>query len=98
MTRLELLLADALRADPTDRLIAPMGEHDYATLFGCVSADFAVLKIAAQVEPCADNILAWYTSEGIRELGDFTPQALVAMGRAELVLRFLLSIMERERG
>jgi hypothetical protein len=97
MTSLDSLMSQALRADPADRLTCPMGKLGYTTLFGYVSRDLAVLRTAAEIEPCADEILAWYTSVRIRELGDIAAQTLVAMGRAVAVVDFLTSIRNGNR-
>lgn len=97
MTSLQSLMSQALHADPADRLICPMGKRGYTTLYGHVSGDLAVLKVAVEIEPCVDEILAWYTSVSIHELGEFTAQTLVAMGRTEAVVDFLTSIRDGGR-
>lgn len=98
MTSLQSLMSQALHADPDDRLICPAGKCGYTTVFGHVSSDLAVLRIATEIEPCPDEILTWYTSVRIRELGNLTAQALVAMGETGAVVAFLTSIRDGRRG
>jgi hypothetical protein len=91
---LRSLLFAAYAADPRDRLISPMGEHGYATLFGIIPVALAVLRAAAKVEPNPGEVIAWYRKVHIAELGNLTAEQLVSMGRAEFVIAFLQSIRD----
>lgn len=91
------LLRAACMADPKDRLIAPMGEHDYSTLFGRIPVALAVLRVALEVEPDPVRVFAWYRHTRIAELGQLTAEQLVLMGRVEAVIGFLHSIRDGER-
>jgi hypothetical protein len=42
--------------------------------------------------------MTWYTRVKIRELGNLTAEALVAMGRTEAVVDFLREIRDGKRG
>jgi hypothetical protein len=98
MASLQSLVSQALHCDPVDRLIRRIEARGYTTRLSHVSSDLAVLRIAAEIEPCADEILIWYTSVRIRELGDLSAQTLVAMGRTRAVVEFLISIRDGDRG
>jgi hypothetical protein len=91
------LVYAAFHADPHDRLIAPVGQHRYATLFGIIPDALAVLRAAASIESDPNQVMAWYTGTRIMELGDLTAEKLVAIGRAEEVVSFLLSIGDGRR-
>jgi len=97
MTRLNYILDKARKADPLDLLIGPIGKGEYATLFGVIPDELAVMRSAAEIEHRTSELKTWYTTVRIRELGDLTAQSLVTLGRAEAVIHFLRSIRERER-
>jgi hypothetical protein len=98
VTSLRTLLCAAYMADPRDRLISPIGERDYSTLFGRIPVALAVLRVAAQVEADPAAVLRWYRHIRIAELGHLTAEELVALGRAEAVVEFLCSIRDGLRG
>ena len=98
MANLTSSLNEAFKADPADCLICPMGDSGYATLFGVVPAVLAVMRTAAEIEPCPEEVMTWYTRVRIRELGDLTAESLVAMGRTEAVVDFLRAIRDGKRG
>lgn len=83
------LVAEAYGADPADRLISPVGEGLYSTLFGLIPAALAVLRMAAAMEPDPSALMAWYRHTPIAELGYLTAEQLVALGRAEAVIAWL---------
>jgi len=87
----------ACAADPSDPLISPVGEHNYSTLTGLVPVALAVLRVAAEVEPCPKAVMQWYRHTPIRELGNLPAERLVALGRAEMVIAFLHSIRDGAR-
>lgn len=93
----ELVFA-ACVADPCGEPIAPLGEHGYATLFRVIPSALAVLRVAAQVEPEAESLIDWYRYTTVAELGHLTPEQLVGMGRAPLLVAFLLAVRDGERG
>lgn len=95
-TSLHALLRAACLADPQDRLIAPIGERDYSTLFGRIPVGLAVLRVALEVEPDPGQLFAWYRRTRIAELGRLTAEQLVLLGRAEAVIAFLRSIRDGE--
>jgi hypothetical protein len=95
---LRALLCAAYLADPRDRLISPIGEHGYSTLFGCIPAALAVLRVAAQIEAHPATLMRWYRHTRIAELGHLTAEQLVALGRAEALITFLCSVRDGERG
>jgi len=98
MANLSSFLYEAFKADPADCLIGPMGDHGYATLFGVVPGVLAVMRTAAEIEPRHKEVMTWYTRVKIRELGNLTAEALVAMGRTEAVVDFLREIRDGKRG
>ena len=67
-------------------------------VFGHDPTGLAVLRIAAEIEPCPDKILTWYTSVRICEFGDLTAKELVSSGMAGAVVGFLTSIRDGSRG
>jgi hypothetical protein len=83
------LVSTAFAADPRDRVIGPVGEHRYSTIFGIIPDVLAVLRSAAGIEQDSARLYAWYMAAPIAELGDLTAHQLVAMGRADVVLAFL---------
>lgn len=87
----------ACAADPLDPLISPVGEYSYSTLFGLIPVALAVLRVAAEVEPCPKAVVRWYRHTPIRELGNLSAEQLVALGRAEMVIAFLRSIRDGMR-
>ena len=95
---LRSLVAAAYLADPADRLIAPIGDQAYSTLFQLIPAALAVLRTAATIEPNPINVLEWYRSDPVAELGHLTAEQLVSLGRAEVVIAFLCSISAGWRG
>lgn len=94
---LSALLSAAYRADPRDRLISPIGDCEYGTLFGRIPAAQAVLRVAAQIEPEPAAVMDWYRQERIAEFGHLTAEQLVSLGRAEAVVVFLCSIRDGQR-
>jgi hypothetical protein len=94
---LRALLCAAYLADPRDRLISPIGERDYSTLFGRIPVALAVLRVAAQIEADPAAVMSWYRHTRIAELGHLTAEQLVALGRAEAVVAFLCSVHGGER-
>jgi hypothetical protein len=97
-TSLRKLLCAAYLADPRDELISPIGERDYSTLFGRIPAALAVLRVAAQIEADPIVVMRWYRHTHIAELGCLTAEQLVALGRAEVVIAFLRSVRDGQRG
>lgn len=97
MTSLQSLMGRVAETSPVERLIFQARKRGYATRFGRTPGDLAVLRLAIEIEPCADELLTWYTSVRIHELGEFTAQRLVAMGRAEAVVDFLASVHDGSR-
>ena len=97
ISSLRSLAATAYRADPSDRLISPVGERSYSTMFGLIPAALAVLRMAAMIEPDPPAMLAWYTETPIVELGCLTAEQLVMLGRAEAVVVFLQSVRDGAR-
>lgn len=89
---LRSLLSAAYAADPRDCLIAPVGEHGYSTIFSLIPAALAVLRVAVEIESDPAEVLDWYRSARIAELGNLTAEQLVSIGRAETVIEFLRSI------
>ena len=92
------LLAAAYSVDPRDRLISPVGCDSYSTVLCLIPASLAVLRVAAELEPDAAEVMAWYGHDLISELGQLTAAQLVSFGRAETVIVFLRSIQSGERG
>jgi hypothetical protein len=91
------LVEAAFHVDPHDRPIAPVGRQRCATLFGIIPDSLAVLRTAASIEPDQNQVMGWYTGDRIMELGDMTAEELVAIGRADEVITFLLSIGDGRR-
>ncbi|KRE86032.1 hypothetical protein ASG75_10895 [Rhodanobacter sp. Soil772] len=89
---LRSMLAAAYLADPSDRLIAPVGADTYSTLFSLIPVALAVLREAVEIEPDPAEVMHWYRATRIAELGHLTAAELVALGRAEAVIAFLRSI------
>jgi hypothetical protein len=87
----------ACAADPSNLPISPVGEHSYSTLSGQIPVALAVLRVAAEVEPCPKAVMQWYRHTPIRELGNLSAERLVALGRAEMVIAFLRSIRDGAR-
>ncbi len=87
----------ACSADPSDPLISAVSEQSYSTLFGLVPVALAVLRVAAEVEPCPEAVMQWYRHTPIWELGNLPAERLVALGRAEMVIAFLRSIRDGAR-
>jgi hypothetical protein len=98
MSSLNALINQAVRANPADRLISPMGEGSYTTLFGIVSDGVAVMRMALEIDHHPERVKHWYAKDAIRELGGLTAKTLVSMGRADAVVSFLQSIRSGERG
>jgi hypothetical protein len=94
---LSSLIGAAYDADPTDRLIAPVGDDSYSTLFHLIPAALAVLRVAAGIEPDPPAMMAWYRQTPIAELGYLTAEQLVALGRTDAVIAFLQSIRKGSR-
>ena len=88
----------ASRADPRDRLIAPVSDSRYSTMSGMIPTALAVLRVAAEIEPDEAEVVRWYHTTRIAELGYLTAEQLVALGRAPIVIGFLRSVMSGERG
>ena len=63
-----------------------------------IPAALAVLRVAAQIEAEPEWVMDWYRRTRIAELGQFTAEQLVAMGRAPVVIAFLQSIRDGARG
>ncbi|AIF48182.1 hypothetical protein [Dyella japonica] len=94
---LQSQLLAAYAADPLDKLISPVGEHSYSTLFSLIPVSLAVLRVAAEIEPEPAAVMEWYQTTPIEELGHLTAEQLVALGRAEVVIGFLLTIRDGTR-
>ncbi|WP_431636052.1 hypothetical protein ACQVBX_01070 [Dyella sp. KULCS107] len=84
--------------DPRDEPIAPLGEYGYSTMVRTIPAALAVLRVAARLEPEPEWVMDWYRHTRIAELGHFTAEQLVAMGRAPVVIAFLQAIRAGARG
>jgi hypothetical protein len=95
---LRTLVRKAYATGPADPLISPVGEQAYSTLFDVIPATLAVLRVAAEIEPDPVAMMAWYRRTPIRELGNLPAEALVALGRTEIVITFLRSIRDGRRG
>lgn len=94
---LRAMLAAAYHVDPADRLIAPVDEDSYSTMFSLIPVALAVLRVAAQIEPNPSRAIHWYRNTRIAELGHLAAVELVALGRAEAVIQFLQSIRDGQR-
>jgi len=92
------LVSTAFAADPRDRIIGPVGDHRYSTIFGIIPDVLAVLRSAAEIERNATRLYAWYMESRIAELGDLTAQELIAMGRADAVMAFLAKVRDASPG
>jgi hypothetical protein len=90
--KLRSLLHAAYHANAADPLISPMGNGSYSTLFGLIPTALAVLRVAAEIEPDPAEVMEWYRSTPIRELGGLSAEQLVALGRVEAVIGFLRAI------
>ncbi len=95
---LRSLVDAAYHADPADRLIAPVGEDSYSTLFSLIPTTLAVLREAAGIEPDPQAMKRWYRQVPIAELGYLTAEQLVALGRTTAVISFLRSVRSGARG
>ena len=95
---LRAMLVDAYRADPRDELICAVSDTNYSTLFHLIPAALAVLRVAAEIEPEPAEVLYWYRSTRIEQLGQLTPEKLVALGRAEELVSFLRAIRDDPLG
>ena len=95
---LHSLVDAAYHADPADRLIAPIGDNSYSTLFNLIPATLAVLREAAGVEPDPRSMKHWYRPVPIAELGYLTAEQLVALGRTPAVIAFLRAVRSGARG
>jgi hypothetical protein len=94
---IESLMAAAYAADPRDRLIAPVGDGAYSTLFGLIPEALAVLRVAAEIESDPDELLNWYSRSLISELGHLSAKQLVSLGRAVDVINFLRNAQDGVR-
>lgn len=94
---LRAMLAAAYLADSSDPLIAPVDEDNYSTLFSLIPVALAVLRVAAQIEPDPSSAMHWYRRTRIAELGHLTAAELVELGRADVVIDFLLAIRDGRR-
>jgi len=90
--KLQSLVHAAYHADAADPLISPMGDDSYSTLFGLIPVTLAVLRVAAEIEPDPVEVMEWYRSTPILELGGLSAEQLVALGRVEAVIGFLRAI------
>lgn len=95
---LALLFDTHTRDDPCAEPIAPLGESGYTTLTRIIPSAQAVLHVAAQIEREPERVMDWYSRTRIAELGFFTAEQLVEMGRAPIVIAFLQSIRHGDRG
>ncbi|WP_140806201.1 hypothetical protein [Rhodanobacter glycinis] len=77
--------------------ISPFDEGGYSTFFEPVPAMLTVLRMAVQVEPHPVEAGFWYQRTRIAELDGLTAAQLVSLGRADDVIRFLLSIRDGAR-
>ncbi|GAA0263389.1 hypothetical protein [Rhodanobacter caeni] len=94
---LHLLVDAAYHADPADRLIAPIGDNSYSTLFNLIPTTLALLREAACIEPDPRAMKHWYRHVPIAELGYLTAEQLVALGRAAAVIAFLRAVRSGAR-
>lgn len=94
---LHALVDAAYHADPADRLIAPVGNGSYSTLFNLIPTILAVLREAAGIEPDPRAMEHWYRHVPIAELGYLTAEQLVAIGRTTAVIAFLRSVRSGTR-
>ena len=94
---LRTMLLAAYQVDPCDRVIAPVGEDSYSTMFSLIPAALAVLRVAAQIEPDPADVLRWYRQTPIAELGHLTAAELVSLGRSATVIEFLGAVRDGER-
>jgi hypothetical protein len=97
MTSLRRFFDQAVQADSTDRLLSPISNGRYTTLFGIIPGVVAVLRAAAEIESSPAEVMAWYKEVRIRELGDLTAEALVSIGRTEEVVNFLRGVRDDDR-
>jgi len=94
---LRSLVDAAYLADPADRLIAPVGDSNYSTIFNLIPTTLAVLREAAGIEPDPRAMKHWYRHVPIAELGYLTAEQLVALGRTAAVISFLRSVRSGAR-
>jgi hypothetical protein len=78
-------------------LVSPFDEDGYSTSFEPAAAMLTVLRAAVQIEPDPVETGSWYRSTCIAELGGLTAAQLVALGRADEVVGFLLSVRDGRR-
>jgi predicted benzoate:H+ symporter BenE len=97
MNGLRHYLNEALMTHPSDRLLSPISNGCYTTLFGIVPDVVAVLRAAAEIESSPAEVMSWYKEVRIRELGDLTAEVLVRMQRTQEVVNFLRSVRDGER-
>jgi hypothetical protein len=93
---LQSLANSAVRSDLQDFIICPVGDRQFATLFGLIPDTLAVMRTAARIEPDATQLLDWYLTEKISDLGGLTADVLVNLGRAAQVIDFLNSVSRAE--
>lgn len=94
---LRALLVAAYHVDPSDRLIAPVNEESYSTVFSLIPAALAVLRVAAEIEPDPADVMRWYRQTRIAELGYLTAAELVSLGRTQAVIDFLSAVRDGQR-
>ena len=87
-----------LLLDPADRLIAPVGDSSYSTIFNLIPTTLAVLREAAGIEPDPQAMKHWYRQVPIAELGYLTAEQLVMLGRTAAVISFIRSVRDGARG
>jgi hypothetical protein len=94
---LRSLVMAAYAINPSGQLMSPGGDLGYGAFSNLIPVTFAVLRIAAEVESSPASVMEWYQKTPIAELGQFTAEQLVALGRADLVIAFLTSIRDGAR-
>jgi hypothetical protein len=94
---LRSLVMAAYAVNPSGQLISPAGDLGYSAFFDLIPATFAVLRVAAEIESSPAAVMEWYRKTPIEELGQFTAEQLVALGRSEVVIAFLRSIRDGAR-
>lgn len=94
---LQAMLVQAYHVAPSDRLIAPIGDESYSTVFSLIPAALAVLRVAAEIEPDPAHVIRWYSQTLIAELGYLTAAQLVSIGRAAAVIDFLDAVRDGRR-
>lgn len=93
---LRAMVVAASSADPRDKIIGPMGNRHYTTMFGVLPDTVAVLRTVLQIETDPIRVMQWYEGKKIASLGYLTASELVNMGRASVVIDFLKSIRKVE--